>query len=263
MDYILSLELWEGLILVVGGTSFTGIAFYYVIRRSLRSHLKKNHEKVGRLLFRVTASLIALLISLTFANENIAYNKLVDSMVEETSTISNVFIKLEMYNTEQTEEIRNGIIEYVRLIIDDNWKNTIANPYFSRANRALISLNKSVFALPEKDNLQKNLKLEIIQDMHEIFRASQIRIYSSSFHIPALIYILIVGMFIVWCFYSVYPFDKISVLFISLYNLFIAVVLYFVILLGNPLSGPLKIDPVPFKVLEEKGLLDLNLNIDK
>ena len=181
-------------------------------------------------------------------------------MVEETSLISNVFTKLDMYDTEDTEKFREGIIEYVNLIIDDNWKNTVANPYFSRASRSLVKLSERAYQLPENTRFEKNLKTEIIQDMRSIFHASQIRIYSTRFHLPSLIYILIFGMFIVWCFYSVYPVDRISVGFLTLYNIFIAIVLYFIILLGNPLNGPLKIEPETFKVLEEKGLLDLNLD---
>ena len=101
------------------------------------------------------------------------------------------------------------------------------------------------------------LKSSIITDVDLITRTLQVRIYSTYFHMPYLTYILALGLLIVWCFFSVYRLDRISVFFITIYNMYIAVLLYFVIMLGNPLGGPLKIDPAPFNTLKEMGMQKL------
>ncbi len=59
------------------------------------------------------------------------------------------------------------------------------------------------------------------------------------------------GFFIIMILYSVYKPDKISILFISLYNSFIGILMYFIILLNNPLAGPLQVGFEPFQILEK------------
>jgi len=51
--------------------------------------------------------------------------------------------------------------------------------------------------------------------------------------------------------FSVFPPDLITVGFLALYIAFIAVVLYFISMMGNPLKGPLQLDPGPFILLKE------------
>jgi hypothetical protein len=260
MDYFITSGLYEGITAMIVLITVPGIAIYYFARKVLRNSIKKQHERVGRLLFRVSASLIALLISLSFANENIAYNKVVDSMEIEASLIASIFSKLNMYEDPEANKLRADLQEYVNLLIKDNWNNTKSNPYFSNVSQSLINTIRKAYDLPVNNDKQERLKFEILEDFNQIMTAAQVRVYSTSFHLPFLIYILLFGMVVIWFFYSVYEYNLLSVLFLSLYNLFIAVVLYFVIMLGNPLAGPLKIEPEPFRILNEKGLLLIDID---
>jgi hypothetical protein len=64
-----------------------GIFVILVVKRYVTPHLKKQHEKVGRLLFRVGAGLIALLVSLSYVNERVAQGKIIDALEEEASLL--------------------------------------------------------------------------------------------------------------------------------------------------------------------------------
>jgi hypothetical protein len=57
-----------------------------------------------------------------------------------------------------------------------------------------------------------------------------------------------------WVFFTVYPVDLIPLGFITLYNIFIGTLIYFVLALSNPLAGPLKIDAHSFEVIQSKGI---------
>ena len=58
----------------------------------MQKSIQKEREKVGRLLFRVSAGLIALLVSLSYANERVRQSKIIDSMEEEASLLVKVSI---------------------------------------------------------------------------------------------------------------------------------------------------------------------------
>jgi len=205
-------------------------------------------------LFRVTASLLALLISLSYANEKIGYNKVVNSLEEEAALIATVLLKLKMHQSDIAEETRLTLIQYVEFTISDDWRDVVNDPYISKMWAKIVLVNIYARALNDDTLKKKELKASIIRDIDLITKTFQVRIYSTYFHLPYLTYILGLGLIIVWCFYSVYRIDRISMSFITLYNIYIAVLLYFVIMLGNPLGGPLKIDPAPFETLNEMGL---------
>ncbi len=254
MNAFLDLSLLNGIILLAAGVAIPGLIVVLVARMLVKNHLTKQHERVGRLLFRVTASLLALLISLSYANEKISYNKVSNSLQEEAAVIASVMLKLKIHRSELAEQTRDDIVDYVEFTIDDDWVQIVNNPYVSKMWAKLVFINIVVQELPEDSEKQKALKASIITDINLITKTLQIRIYSTQFHLPYLTYILGLGLIIVWCFFSVYRVDRISIVFITLYNIFIAVILYFVIMLGNPMNGPLKIDPAPFIILKEMGL---------
>lgn len=254
MQYFLSLSLWDGLLFASLIIVIPALIIAYTVRALIRNHLTKQHERIGRLLFRVTASLLALLISLSYANEKINYNKVRDSLEEEASLIAGVVIKLALHQSNEAELIRTGLLKYVNYTIEDEWQHMVSNPYQTKMMGVMVRVNTFARTLPSDTELKRILKTEIIQDIDMITKTMQIRFYSTSFRLPYLTYITAFGLIISWCFFAVYELDGISVSFLSIYNMFIAVLIYFVIMLGNPLTGPLKIDPEPFKSLEQMGL---------
>jgi hypothetical protein len=254
MNTFLELSLWNGLLAMCLGISIPGILIVFIVRKLIVNKITKQHERVGRLLFRVTASLLALLISLSYANEKIGYNKVVNSLEVEAAIIASVMLKLKLHRSELAEQIREDFVDYVQYTIDDGWRKVIDDPYRSKMWGTIYRINIKTRALPEVSEMQKLLKASIIADTDAVTKTFQVRVYSSYFHLPYLTYILAFGLMIVWCFFSVYRLDIVSISFLTLYNIFLAVLLYFVIMLGNPLVGPLKIDPAPFHTLKEMGL---------
>jgi|GEM_PF-4763517 len=259
MTSLLTLSLWQGILVIILVITVPGVIVYLAARKFVGSGVTRQHERVGRLLFRVSASLLALLISLSYANEKIAYNKVVDSLEEEASLISSLMIKLKLHQSEQAETVIKGLTEYVNYTIEDKWRDVMSNPYYSKMMGTMVRINIIALGLPETNERQITLKNQILNDLDLLTKTMQVRFYSTNFHLPYLAYILGFGLVIVWCFFSVYKPDHISITFLTMYNIFLAVVLYFVITLGNPMVGPLKIRPEPFIILQEKGMEKLPL----
>jgi hypothetical protein len=253
-NIFLDLSVLNGLILMTLGIAIPGIVVVLIARALVRRRLTKQHERVGRLLFRVTASLLALLISLSYANEKVGYNKVVNSIEEEAALIASATLKLGMHRSKLAEKVREDLLQYVVFTIEDDWNKVVTDPYVSKMWGTIYLINVEVRALDEDTEMQALLKSSIITDVDLITKTLQVRIYSTYFHMPYLTYILGMGLLIVWCFFSVYRLDRVSIIFLTLYNIYIGVLLYFVIMLGNPLGGPLKIDPAPFETLKEMGL---------
>ncbi len=254
MSNILDLPVWSSLLILVLFTVITGVIIIVITHKLIKGRLTKQHERVGRLLFRVTASLLALLVSLSYANEKVNYDKVANSLEEEAALIAGVMLKLKVHRTPMAEDIREGLIEYVEFTIADGFEAVVNNPYYSKMWGTMIRLNIIARELGDETDKQARLKATIIEDIDQITRTLQIRFYSTKFHLPYLTYILCFGLLISWMFYGVYDLNRVSIIFISLYNTLLAVLMYFVIMLGSPMMGPLKVEPSSFMILKEMGL---------
>jgi hypothetical protein len=254
LEFILRLSFWQGLFLTTSSIALIGIAVILLVKKYVAPRLKKQHEKVGRLLFRVTAGLIALLISLSYANERVAQGKIIDALEEEASLLVNTSFVLTLFDNDQSDRIREKIIEYINLTIRDEWKTVDSNPYFSQATNRLKEVYVLTAKLSATNSDEANLKNKLLNNLDRIIQLMQVRIYSKTVLIPNLIYILGLGLLFMWVFFTVYPVDLIPLGFITLYNIFIGTLIYFVLALSNPLAGPLKIDAHSFEVIQSKGI---------
>ena len=116
LEFVLRLSFWQGLFLTTSSIAMIGIAVILLVKKYVAPHLKKQHEKVGRLLFRVSAGLIALLISLSYANERVAQGKIIDALEEEASLLVNTAFVLDLFENAHSDLIREKIIKYIEFV---------------------------------------------------------------------------------------------------------------------------------------------------
>ena len=253
LEFLLELPLALELFLFILFISSAGIIIVYLFKKLIGNRMTKQHEKVGRLLFRVIAGLIALLVSLSYANERVHQSKIIDSMEEEAAIIIAVSMRLSQFNSIEAKTAYTKINEYVELTIDDNWENIENDPYFSRITQSMIEAHRQILKIPTENESEILEKKMILSDVNDIIKLSQIRVYSQHTSTPHLIYILFIGLLFMWVFFTVYTLDLVSLLFLTFYNILIAVLIYFVFSLSNPLIGPLKVDPYAFTIVKTKG----------
>jgi hypothetical protein len=230
-----------------------GLVVVTQVKKIINKNLTKQHEKVGRILFRGTAGLIAFLISLSYANEQINQNKIIDSLETEAALIVNVVVKLDMLQSKEAEMIKESLKNYINSTISDNWKNVEGNPFFSKTTEFIITANNLAYELPVTKQTEEKIKNDIIAEINEITKLMQVRIYSQKALVPFLMYILGLGLMFIWIFFTVYNLDIVSLSFLTLYNIFIAILIYFIFMLSNPLIGPMKIDAHSFTIMKMKG----------
>ena len=254
LDFLLHIPVWMGISILGSFFAGAGLVVVLTMKKILQSRITKQHEKVGRVIFRVTAGLIALLISLSYANERVNQSKIMDSIEVETSMIVNVLKGLNIIDTPESKEIILLLQQYILETLEEEWKEIDDNPYFSDANLKMHLAYDKLIQLKTETKTEYQLKILMIKELNEVSKLSQIKIYSRITHVPYLIYILTIGLFFMWIFFTVYRLDFVALLFLSLYNILIAILIYFVFMLSNPFMGPMKIEPYPFKILKSKAM---------
>jgi len=224
---------------------------YLVSHKAVKNSLKKQHERTGRVLFRTTASLLALLLSLSFANQRVNYYKVKDALESEASQLVDIWLDLQLYGTPEASDLKEKVKFYIRSILHEDIDYNHENPLFGPPVGIFIMLYNQISELEPQTAKQKLLKQNLLTDVDEVSDFMQVRNYRSKPEPLILIYIAAFGFIVSSVLFSVYKPDRITISFFTLYNAFVAIVLYFIIIMNNPLIGPLKIQNEPFKMIIE------------
>ncbi len=225
------------------------IIVYLTSHKLIHNSLSKTHERTGRVLFRTTASLLALMLSFTFANQRVSYFKIKDSLESEAAHLVDIYLDLQFYNTPEAEEILEKEKHYIRSILKEGLDFEKDNPFFTSSESIFISFYKNTLELEPATAQQVQLKQNLLADLDAVSDYMQMRGYRSKPEPLNLIFIASFGYLVSAILFAVYKPDKITIGFLSLYNAFVTMVLYFIIMMNNPLMGPLKIQNEPFKIL--------------
>jgi hypothetical protein len=224
---------------------------YLVSHVAIKRSIEKSHERTGRVLFRTSASLLALLLSFTFANQRVNYYKIKDSLEQEASQLVDIWLDLQLYSTPEADAIQEQVKHYIRSILHEEIIKDADNPLFKRSAAIYLSLYNKIMNLDPANPKQEQLKQNLLADIDEVSDFMQVRGYRAKPEPLNLIFIATFGFVVSCILFAVYKPDKVSMLFFSLYNAFVSIVLYFIIMMNNPLIGPLKIQNEPFNMIIE------------
>jgi hypothetical protein len=263
IDFLIDLSLRTGLGIFIITTISFSLIIYLTFHYLIKDNLKKKHETVGRILFRVAASLLSLILSITFANQRVDYFKLKSSMVAEASIMVDLKMDLDLFDTEEAYLIQNKILDYVLFVSTDGWKSLHEDPFKSRPFALFREIYRDINHLEVKTPLQEKLKENMLNDIDEVSDYIQIRLYSSREGSNPLIYTSVFGLAGIMILFSVFPPDRLTIGFLVIYVAFIGIILYFILMMGNPLKGPLQIEPGPFILLKETIEANAQLEIPK
>ena len=252
IEFFLQLPLPAGIVLFIVSTILAGDVIYLLTYRFFtQKYLKKKHEKTGRLLFKSCAGLLSLLLSFTFASQRVDHYKVKNSLEVQASQMVSIHVDLGQFRDSSAAGIQKKLRTYVKVILTEGWQPLADNPAQSRTFVLFNEIYRDILGLKTESSMEEHLKNGIISNFKLAAESIQVRIYQSKPEAPVLVYIAILGFGIIMILYSVYKPDNISILFISLYNAFIGIVMYFIILLNNPVAGPLQVGFEPFQILEK------------
>ena len=156
-----------------------------------------------------------------------------------------------MYSTPETEEISQHIRRYIKSVLDEGWIPANSDPFDTKTITEFKKIYEGVIGLQPVNEKQQMLKSNMMADLNRLSDFMQVRIYQSRQETQHLLYIAVVGLMIIMVLFSVYPPDRVTLFFLFLYNGFIASIIYFTVMMSQPLIGPMQVKPVPFMILQE------------
>jgi hypothetical protein len=232
-------------------TTVVGLVVYLVFYKFISKYQSYDLKDPTSSLFRVVGLLVSLMLSLAFS-EVIAELRTINNAVErEAVAISDTFGNLKLFDIERTREIRTTLVEYTQAVIDDDWP-ALANDKLSQRTGALKrQLTEAVLNLEPATSNQEKLWSLIVADLDVISDHRFIRLHSALEKPPVFVYVIIVGFLITMACFGAYRPQAPLVVLVSLYTLFVGLVLFLIVKLSDPFQGDIGVAPTAFEYLVE------------
>ena len=251
IDFLLSLPTLPGCLLFMALMAVIGLAVYYLTnrlhtRRQTEEALKEIKDATDNL-FRVVGWLFTLLLSLTFTDV-VSELAVTETAVEnEAAALVDVHHNLRRFGLEETLQIRSLLVDYTRAVIDDDWPALASDRLSQRGDALLRQLGDTVMELETNNATQEVVHSLLIADLdrisdYRISRAQQAREKTSH-----VLIVVVLGYLVTMVYFGIYQPRRELVGLLALYTLFVGVIIYMILAMGDPFRGALSVDPVPME----------------
>jgi hypothetical protein len=191
------------------------------------------------------------MLSLAFSEVIAELSTIRNAVQREAVAISDVFSYLELFDTERTREFRTILVEYTQAVIDDDWP-ALANDKLGQRTGALgRQLTEAVMNLEPATTKQEKLWSLIVADIDALSDHRVIRLDNALEKPPVFVYVIIFGFLITMACFGAYRPHAPLVVLVSLYTLFVGLVLFLIVKLSDPFQGDIGVAPTAFEYLIE------------
>jgi hypothetical protein len=248
---LLSLPTWAGCIVAMGFTTVAGFVVYLVFYKFISKYQRENMKEPTNNLFRVVGTLVSIMLALAFSEVIVELRTIRNSVQREAVAISDTFEVLKMFDIERTREIRAILVEYTQAVIDDDWPALANDKLGQRTGTLKKQLTEAVMSLEPATPAQEKLWSLIVADIDALSDHRVARLDAALADPPIYVKVIIFGFLVTMAFFGAYRPQAPLIVLVTLYTVFVGLVLYLVLALSDPFQGDISVAPTAFEHLVE------------
>jgi len=232
-------------------TSVVGFAVYLIFYKLILKYKRESMRDPTSNIFRVVGMLVSLMLALAFAEVIGEMRTIRSSIQREAVAISDIFDVLKLLDLEGTREIRTILIDYAQAVIDDDWPALADDKLSPRVGALKNQIARVIINLKPATKTQEQMVSHMMADIDALSDYRVIRLDSALVHPPIYIPVIIFGFLVTMACFGVYRLHLPLAALITLYMVFVGLVLYLVLALSDPFRGDIGVAPTSFEYLVE------------
>lgn len=253
MQFLLRLPVLVSVIIISAvsvGISVIGLKL--VRRRFSHEALKENHEVAGFIynaFMLIYAVLVAFVVFVSWTD----YSDSKKNVEMEANLIVDVFSDSRGLPDTMRAQVRTAVSEYVRLVINEEWKEMEYGRFSPAAREQLGKLWNIYFTADGSLLPNQAAYAESLSRLNDLGEYRRMRIFSSRDQIPGLIWVVLVicaSCSVVYTFFFGVKNIKAQYVMTSVLALINALILYLIFVLDHPFKGAAKVTSSTFMAVE-------------
>jgi hypothetical protein len=191
------------------------------------------------------------MLALTFSEVIVEHRTIRNAIQHEAVAIRDIFDVLRLFDFEKIREIQTQLVDYSRAIIDDDWPALADDKLGQRAGALKWQLAEAVMNLKPATSAQEELWSHIMADIDALSGYRVIRLDNTLAEPPVYAYVIIFGFLVTMACFGAYRPQGPLVALVSLYTVFVGLVLFLIMKLSDPFQGDIGVNPTAFEYLVE------------
>ena len=259
ISWVASLPWWLGGMLSSVLAIVLGLSVYLATHYSFGRNFDARTEDLAINLFRIVATLLSLLLSLTFADLREGISEVRHSVEAEASALSNTLRDLEAFDDAAAAPAKTQLMMYLESAVEEEWDQLRDGQVSTRTMVLFGNAKQAIYDLEPRTSQQEKVHSRLIADISSVnsTRASRLVHRGGSGRLLFL-YVALVGFASTTALLCTYPPRPKSLIFIAIYCGFFGVLIQIILELGHFYEGLAAVTPEPLEFLltlaRERGL---------
>jgi len=240
------------LITVILATGFS-VVLYYAVHPFWARGLSEETKKTAEIVALRIGVVYGVVIGMMFTNIRLEHFQMIEAIESEASALTRLYRALERHGEEETQAIRNNLVEYIQFVVDEQW------PALRKARLSpddLTVLGGRIKLKPVWDYVlkveQKTGDQNFRRLLDQIEHYHTMRLFDKKGNLlPLFWYIAFFGYVATLATLYVSPPSFHRCALVSLYSSMVAIVLLGIFILTHPYSVAAGVEPSVFKALLE------------
>jgi uncharacterized protein DUF4239 len=235
-------------IIVVGSTALAVIGLLATLRLTPRT-LREEDTEVKAAFLSIVGVMYAILLAFVVVAVWSDFTDAGTVSQEEVTRLSNLMRDAGAMPPAERVELRTGVLDYARAVVDDEWPAMAQGRESQTARAAYASIWSSWYRLKPSTESQRAFYSEAVSRLNDLGADRRIRIIASRSTVAAPLWILLIAGFALSVVFT-YLFDfssvTIHVLSVAAITALTAFVLFLIYSLQHPFAGSIAVTPTPF-----------------
>lgn len=236
--------------------SAVSITIFFIAEKLIRKNIShdsliENHE-VGGFLYNAVCVIYAVLMAfVVFAIWN-NMDSTTSRIEGEANNLLNLYYDSRVYPDSIKNEIQSTIREYVKQVIEDEWKSMADGKSDEEAQKSFIKLNRIHLSIKSSDVTNNEVLSQSLRNIQELREYRRHRLLSSRQNMPDILWIVLILSSIVLIAFTFFfsTRNKWHLHVMTAFLVFVSVlVLYLIYVMDHPFVGKEAIKPDAFQPL--------------
>ncbi len=254
LDLMYSIPTWALGILIVSLVTAASLAGLVLVHRRVPVAVRAAHNDVAGFISAMVGVIYAVLLAFIAIAVWEAFDKAESTVVQEANSVSDLYRSARGYPEALQRRIRDGMGEYVRVVIEGEWKPQSHGTVSERAWNSLEAVHKEMLDFEPRTPKEQVVHAEGLKLMDNVLDARRQRLYLGESGLQPVVWaVLLVGsaLTIGFTFFFGSENFRAHMAMTGAVAISIGLLLFLIVALDYPFRGTVSIPPEAFeRVLE-------------
>lgn len=252
IDIIYNIPSWLLGVIIVTLITTIAVIGLHIVRRFVNNESKILNNELVIGLGHQAGVIFAIVVGFVAVAVLQSYDKAGTTVDNEATDAFDIWIDSRVYPAEHEALIRNGVENYLNIVVHEEWPLQAKGKPCINADRALESLYRILVDYAPKSESQKIVHTEVLRKINALFEARRARLFINSHGLDSAVYYetilsLLVILGFAWSFGTKNP--KGHTVLTAMLGFGIGLVLFLVVTFDWPYRGDVCISSKPFQTV--------------